>query len=134
MGILGNAPQRPLDAWKKQKENQHEGQCLGEEQPGVTQQFARCLCAAMQADQCGGKQGAGTEQPKAGGNVLCVEVMGQQEEEAEHDDDQRITSAAHFQLFECHEKEQQGDAGIATKQGAEFPADPGAADDDQEYQ
>ena len=75
----------------------------------------------MQADQCGGEQGSGGEQPNPGWNALRIEVMGEQQEEAEHDDDHGVASRSHFHGFQRHEEDEQGDPGVPAKQGVKLP-------------
>jgi hypothetical protein len=59
------------------------------------------LGTAVQPDQAAGEQGDGGQQPGAGGDALRVEVMGEQQKIAEHDDHQRVAPAAHLERFEA---------------------------------
>ena len=122
-GVLRQAPQRPGDAWEKEIENQHQRQCLRQQAGGLGQYRAHCECAGMQAEQGGADQPQGKQHPQRGGNVLRFEVMGQQQEITEHDDHDGIPALAHFKQFQGHEQHQNGDAGFAAEETAEFDAD-----------
>ena len=88
----------------------------------------------MNADQRGNEHGGGGEQPQAGRNALRVEIVGEQQEETEHDDDHGVASRAHFHRFQGHEQEEQSDAGIPAEQGAELPANAGNAGGNEQRQ
>jgi hypothetical protein len=92
------------------------------------------LGAAVQPDQGRGEQGDGGQQPGAGGDALRVQVMGEQQKIAEHDDHQRVAPAAHLQWFQGHEDDQQRDPRILAEQGAELPGNGCDAADDQQRQ
>ena len=100
----------------KADEHEHEGMACGQ-QAGIAQALP-VAPAAMQTDQRGGDQPQGKQQPESGGDALRIEVMGEQQEVAEHDDDHRI--ALRFEFEQLHRHEHHQHAGIAPEQGAEL--------------
>lgn len=105
-----------------------------EHQRGVAGDAAQWLGSSVQADQGGGEQRAGGQQPQPGRDALRIEVMGQQQEEAKHDDDHGVAPRTHLHRFERHEEDEQRDAGIASEERAELPGDAGGAGQRQQGQ
>ena len=132
VGVLRQAPERSGDARKQQEGDEHERDSLGEQHRGVAQDARDRLGAAMQADQRRGEQGRGEQQPEAGRNALRVEVMREEQKEAEHDDDDGIAPRAHLHRFEGNEQIEERHAGVAAEQRAILPADAGDTGDDEQ--
>ena len=70
-----------------------------------------------------GEGGGGGREREAGGVAGGVEIVGQQEKVAVHEDHQRVAPAVHCEWLEGHEQDQHGDARVFPEQAAELPAD-----------
>ena len=120
IGVLRQAPERPLDAGKQHEQHQRGRHRLPEQQPRRAQVGARCAARGGEADQredAGGDRGAHAER---GRDRLRVQEIGDGEEPGQEHDRRRIALVARFEQLQAGEQHQQHDPRRAPEQGAEL--------------
>ena len=127
MGIVRQAPQRPLDAGKEQEQHQHQGQGLQQQQSGAPRRLAPAgpCPGELHADQHDNQQPGAAEHVKRCCDGLRKQEIGDQQKETEEAEQDTVAQCARFQHLEREHHHEQCDAGITAEQGAVFDQDAG---------